>query len=198
MARAARTLRLTKQGANEIAFIGDSITQGWESAGKETWVKIYAPCGAANFGFSGDQTQHVLWRLQNGEVIAAKPKVVVPMIGTNNVGGRSVSPAKTAEGIAAIVGYLGEKLPETKVLLLGVFPRGETASDPLRIAVGQTTASISRLHDGQRVHLLNIGRHFQWRDGALRTNLMPDRLHLSAGGYEIWAKAMESTLAGLL
>ncbi len=190
-------VEITQRGGIEIAFIGDSITQGWESAGKETWDKVYAPRGAANFGFSGDQTQHLLWRLQNGEVIAAKPKVVLLMIGTNNVGTAPASAGQAAEGVAAIVRYLGEKLPATKVLLLGVFPRAESATDVLRLAVGEINASISRLHDGERVHFLDIGRHFQWRDGSLRTNLMPDRLHLSPGGYEIWAKAMEPTLSSL-
>ncbi len=83
------------------------------------------------------------------------------------------SAGQASEGVAAIVRYLGEKLPATKVLLLAVFPRAELATDVLRVAVGEINASISHLHDGERVHFLDIGRHFQWRDCSLRTNLMP-------------------------
>src|SRR5262245_40480610 len=118
-----------KKGGIDVLFLGDSITDAWRNfnaqnmrGGKRVWEKHFAPLKAANFGIGGDQTQHVLWRLQNGELEGIQPKVVVLMIGTNNVGRDSAE--QIAEGITAIVREIHKRSPSTKVLLLGVFPRG--------------------------------------------------------------------------
>lgn len=196
--RHEKAVEVTKKGGFRVAFVGDSITQGWESNGKAAWDATFAPLGAANFGFSGDQTQHVLWRLQNGELIGAKPEVVVIMIGTNNIGNGSGDPAATAEGVKAIVGLLRSKLPETRILLLGIFPRSRKADEGPRLKVAEATRLFAPIADGKHVVFSDIGRYFIRENGDLRDTLMPDLLHLSPGGYEIWAKAIASDVKRLL
>jgi beta-glucosidase len=196
--RHARCVELTKQGGFDVAFLGDSITQGWEGAGKAAWDATFAPKRAANFGFSGDRTEHVLWRLANGEIVGATPKVIVIMIGTNNLGHGSSNAEQTSIGVTEIVKTLRDKLPETRILLLGIFPRGRAADDRLRVAAADATQRFVGLDDGRHVHFLDIGKHFIRADGDLRAFLMPDLLHLSPDGYGIWAKAIEPTVARLL
>ena len=106
------------QGNCDLIFIGDSITQGWEGRGKGVWTKHYAKRNAVNLGIGGDRTQHVIWRLDNGNLYRIKPKAAVIMIGTNNSG--SNTSQEIADGVEVIVNQLRKKLPETKVLLLGV------------------------------------------------------------------------------
>ena len=113
-----------KQGDVELLFIGDSITEGWAGRGKEVWDKYYGNRKAMNAGVGGDRTQHVLWRLDNGNVDGIKPKLAVIMIGTNNSNGKDNTAEEIADGIKVIVKEVREKLPETKILLLGIFPRG--------------------------------------------------------------------------
>jgi lysophospholipase L1-like esterase len=196
--RHQRCVETTKAGGFDIAFLGDSITQGWEGPGAATWAKMYAPLKAANFGFSGDRTEHVLWRLGNGELVAAQPKVIVIMIGTNNSGHGVSNAQQTADGVAAIVRKLRKETPKSKILLLGIFPRGEKPDEPYRLAVVEATRLFAPLHDGKYVHFLDIGQTFMHQDGTLRTLLLPDRLHLDPMAYELWAKAIEPTLSQLL
>jgi sialidase-1 len=198
MPRHEEKLSITKKGGIDLAFLGDSITQGWESHGKDAWAKYYAPRNAANYGFSGDHTQHVLWRLCNGEFDGISPKVVVLMIGTNNTGGDSSTPAQTVEGVRAILDKLAVKCPQSKILLLAVFPRGATPSDAKRRANEQINAKLPSLADGTRVHFLSINDKFLQSDGALSREIMPDLLHPRAKGYAIWAEAIEPKLKELL
>ncbi len=195
--RHARCVEMTKSRAFDVAFLGDSITQGWEGAGKSEWDARFGPLKAANFGFSGDRTEHVLWRLANGEIVGANPKVIVIMIGTNNLGHGSSNPDQTASGVGEIVRKLTSSLPRAKVLLLGIFPRGRAASDRLRLAAEEATEKFKALHDGERVHFLDIGKHFIRADGDLRSFLMPDLLHLAPEGYGIWGKAIQPVVAKL-
>lgn len=188
----------TRAADFDVAFLGDSITQGWEGGGKATWDRLFAPLKSANFGFSGDRTEHVLWRLDNGEIVGAKPKLIVIMIGTNNVGHGSSNAAQTSDGVRAIVAKLRSSLPQTKILLLGVFPRGAAANDRLRVAVGQATEGFATLHDGKHVFFSNVGRFFVRSDGSLRSTLMPDLLHLNPDGYFVWGKAIEADVRSLL
>jgi lysophospholipase L1-like esterase len=186
----------TKEGGFDVALIGDSITQGWESEGKAAWNATFAPLKAANFGFSGDRTEHLLWRLDNGEIVGADPKVVVLMIGTNNVG-TGHTPEETAEGVLKVVDLLLAKT-RAKVLLLGVFPRAIEPNNPMRVAVSQATRLFWNRIDNPRVTKLDIGKAFLRFDGTLRTLLMPDALHLNSNGYEIWARAIQPTLRRML
>ncbi|MFM7107803.1 MAG: platelet-activating factor acetylhydrolase IB subunit [Planctomycetaceae bacterium] len=183
-------------GAVDLIFIGDSITQGWEDAGKQAWEKFYGSRKAMNAGIGGDRTQHVLWRLDNGNVKGITPKVAVVMIGTNNA--KANEPAETAAGIEAVVRSLRQKLPGTKVLLLGVFPRGATPDDPLRQRNAAVNGIVAKLDDGKDVFYLDIGATFLAADGTLSKEIMPDLLHLSPRGYEIWAEAIEPKLKELL
>lgn len=186
-----------KQGDVDLIFLGDSITQGWEGTGKEVWEKFYGKRKAANMGIGGDRTQHVLWRLENGNVEGLTPKAVVLMIGTNNSNGSDFTAEEIAEGVGAIVKKLNEKLPKTKVLVLGIFPRGEKAA-PHREKIAKVNEIISKLADKKTNHYLDIGKKFLDDDGNLSREIMPDLLHLNPKSYAIWAEAIEEKLAELL
>lgn len=182
-------VEIAKKGDVNVLFLGDSITDAWRGkAARPTWEKYFVPLKAANFGIGGDRTEHVLWRISNGELQGIQPKVAVLMIGTNNAGSNSAE--QIAEGITAIVKKLGELSPRTKVLLLGVFPRGPKAGTPIREKIAQINKTISKLDDGKRVKYLDIGDKFLKNDGELTKDIMPDFLHLSARGYEIWGDAI--------
>lgn len=181
-----------------LLFLGDSITQGWENAGEEIWNHHYAKYGSFNLGFSGDRTENVLWRLQNGQVEGMSPKLTVLMIGTNNTGHRQDSPECTARGIEVILRELKERLPDTRILLLAIFPRGETPDHPLRELNEEINAKISAFADEQRVFFLNINNAFLDEEGRLPEAIMPDMLHPNTYGYEIWAEEMGPTLRLLL
>ncbi len=190
--------RVKETPDTELLFIGDSITQGWEGGGaKEVWAKFYAKRKAVNLGIGGDRTQHVLWRLINAPLDGVKPKAAVVMIGTNNSNAEDNTPGQIIDGIAAIVDKLRERLPNTKILLLGIFPRSENFTAQ-RGKLTQINQVLAKLEDGKNVHYLDIGHHFLTGDGALPAELMPDYLHLSPKGYQLWADAIEPKLAELL
>ena len=190
-------VEIAKKGGVDLLFIGDSITDGWRSRGKDVWEKNYGPLKAANFGIGGDQTQHVLWRLQNGELDGIKPKLAVLMIGTNNLRGNTDE--EIADGVKAIVAELHKRTPETKLLLLGVFPRGEKADDPNRGRIKRINAIIAQLDDGGKtIKYLDIGDKFLQPDGTLPKSIMPDGLHPNAKGYEIWVDAIAPTLQEMM
>ena len=181
----------------DLVFLGDSITQGWHGGGRETWERYYAPRRVSNLGIGGDRTENVLYRLDNGEVDKVRPRVVVLMIGTNNLGRNT--PEEIADGVKAVVGRLRSKLPESKILLLAVFPRGlgadkdaaEAKVDPRIAAIN---AGIANLDDGKRIKSLDIGKIFLDDSGMIPASLMPDFLHLTPKGYRLWAEAMEPIL----
>jgi beta-glucosidase len=190
--------RLKDTPDTQLLFIGDSITQGWEGAGvTNIWNRYYARRKAVNLGIGGDRTQHVLWRLQKAPLTGVKPKAAVLMIGTNNSNGEDNTPEQIAQGIAAIVGTIRERLPETKILLLGIFPRGENFNAQ-RGKLTQINQAIHKLHDGRNVHYLDIGHHFLTQNGLLLNEVMYDYLHLTPKGYELWAEAIEPKLGELL
>src|SRR5947207_538308 len=118
-------VEIAKKGGVDFLLLGDSITDGWRGKGKGVYAEHFEPLKAANFGIGGDRTQHVLWRLQNGELDGIKPKLAVLMIGTNNLGGNSDE--EIVDGIKAIIKELHGKSPSTKLLLLGIFPRAMQA-----------------------------------------------------------------------
>jgi len=189
---------VAKKGGIDVLFLGDSITDGWRGpAGQETWKKHFEPIHAANFGIGGDRTQHVLWRIQNGELEGIHPKLAVLMIGTNNLGNNTVE--QIAEGITAIVHEIHKQQPQTKVLLLGIFPRSQKASDPIRDKIKDINKIIAKLDDGGKtVRYLDIGDKFLDKSGNLPKEIMPDYLHLSKAGYKIWAEAIQPTVDELL
>jgi len=189
-----------KKGEAQLVFLGDSITAGWGGNGKEVWAKSFDQWKPANFGIGGDRTQHVLWRIQNGELDGIKPKAAVIMIGTNNTGGDTAE--GIAKGVTKIVETIRKKQPATKILLLAVFPRGEKPTtpekpNPGRDKIKQVNAIIAKLDDKKNVFFLDIGEKFLSPDGSLTKEIMPDFLHLSPAGYQIWADAITPKLTEL-
>lgn len=185
-------------GPCDIAFIGDSITQGWEGNGKSVWTNYYGRRKCLNFGVGGDRTEHVLWRIEQGQLTGIKPKAAVLMIGTNNSnknrdGTEQYSEGEILEGVSAIVKQIRARLPETKLLVLGIFPRSQNFSTQ-RGKLLQINQALARLADGRMIHYLDFGSSLIEPDGTISKTIMPDSLHLSAAGYEIWAQAIEPKL----
>jgi lysophospholipase L1-like esterase len=188
-------VKIAQEGTAEVVFLGDSITAGW-GRNKEIWDKAFGAYKPANFGIGGDRTQHVLWRITNGELDGIKPKAVVLMIGTNNTG--SDSPESIAQGITKIVSTVQSKQPQAKILLLAVFPRGEKpTANPGRDKIKIVNSIISKLDDGKKVHYLDIGSKFLQPDESISKDIMHDFLHLTPAGYQIWADAIGPKLAEL-
>jgi lysophospholipase L1-like esterase len=203
IARHEGFVKQAQQGGIDLLFMGDSITDFWRNRGSNVWNTYYAPLHAANFGISADRTQHVLWRIEHGELDGIHPKVVVLMIGTNNTGKEQDhqtirnTPPQVIEGVTAVVHEIQAKLPETKILLLAIFPRSQRG-EPIRDEIKQINLSIAQLDDGKSVTFLDIGPKFLEPDGTLSREIMPDLLHPSEKGYKIWAEAMQPTLNRLM
>jgi len=191
-----------------VLFLGDSITEGWGKA-PHVWEHYYGKMEPANFGIGGDQTQHVIWRIENGELDGLHPKVVVLMLGTNNAA------THTGEEIAAadqkIIAMIRAKIPETKVLLLAIFPRDARRNPEGLItdaaiadaakrmaAIDRANALLAKLDDGANIRFLDIGEKFLGRDGKIPWTIMPDQLHPTAAGYQLWAEAMQPLLTEMM
>jgi lysophospholipase L1-like esterase len=206
VSRHEKFLAQTKKGGIDVVFLGDSITQGWEGSGKKVWAETFAPFKAGNYGIGGDQTGHVLWRITEGkELEGIDPKAAVIMIGTNNTGRDSAG--QIAAGIKAIVEELHKQKPSMKILLLGVFPRSgakiekdatEAKADQLQPKIKQINDIIAKLDNGTTVKYLDIGGKFLDKDGNLPKAIMPDYLHLSEKGYQIWGDAIKDEVKKLL
>lgn len=188
---------LASKGGIDVLFVGDSLTKCWSREGHDVWRTRFAPLHAGNIGISGDCTQHVLWRLQNGHLENIHPKAVVLLIGTNNISAGD-SPADIAEAVGAVVGEIRRRLPEARILLLGILPRSELASHPVRETVRSVNNLISKLQDASYVTYLDVGDKLLQPDGSLTKEVTKDFTHLTANGYEIFADAIEPTVQRLL
>jgi lysophospholipase L1-like esterase len=193
-------LAVAKQGDAELLLMGDSITDFWRNAegpyaGKPVLDKHFGQWKIANFGIAGDTTQGVLYRLQNGEGKGFSPRAIMLMIGTNNTARNTA--AEIAEGVGAVVLELQRDFPQAKILLLGVFPRGRP-NDPVRATIADINRSIAKLHDGNKVHYLDIGAQFLDATGTIQPDIMSDLLHPGPKGYEIWAQAVKEPLTKLM
>jgi lysophospholipase L1-like esterase len=201
--RHASFLQRAKEGPIGVLFLGDSITANWSKV-PQIWDRYYGSYQPANFGIPGDCTQHVLWRITNGELDGISPKVVVLMLGTNNV--YTHTGAEIAAANKRIVHILREKLPDARVLVLGIFPRGPRKApgggwdDGVKAMeiVREANRELAALDDGDHVRFLDIGAAFLAADGTLPEEVMPDQLHLSPKGYEIWATALQPLLQEML
>ncbi|MFG6433775.1 GDSL-type esterase/lipase family protein [Roseateles sp. LYH14W] len=182
----------------DLVFLGDSITQGWENEGKAAWTRHFAKHNAVALGFGGDRTENLLWRLQNGELDGMAPKAIVMMIGTNNTGERLEDPALTVAGIQRNLDEIRKRQPQAKVLLLALFPRGEKPDDLMRRHNAKINALLPALADGKRVVFLDLAHALTNTDGTLSKDILPDSLHLSPQGYDIWARSLEAPLTSLL
>ena len=187
-----RILARTKKGGVNLIFDGDSITDFWQGAGKVVWEKNYARLGAVDDGISGDKTENLLWRLEDGQVDGVRPKLVVLMIGTNNLG--RDKDEQIAAGIEKIVQEYQTRLPNAVLLLQGIFPRGEV-NDPYRARIKHINSLIAHLGDGKKVIYLDLSDKFLSPDGTLSKDIFPDGLHPSEKGYEIWAAAIQPVVA---
>jgi lysophospholipase L1-like esterase len=203
-------VQIAKQGGINVLFLGDSITDYWRTdvrgpstGGKAAWDKYFVPLHAANFGIASDRIQNVLWRVKHGELDNLSPKVVVLMIGTNNLSRDKVTgrpnnqPAEVVMGTAILVREIRARLPFAKILLLGIFPRGPKG-DPYRGEIQRVNLRIAKLDDGKHVHYLDIGPKFLQPDGTLSKDIMSDLMHPTAKGYQIWADAIKDPVAQLL
>ena len=176
----------------DLLFVGDSITDYWA---KGLWAERYGRHSAFNLGFSGDRTEHVLWRIENGAFRNLAPKVTVLMIGTNNTGHDEGQPAAdTVRGIEAILNEINERLPKTKIILHAVFPRGAKTDDRLRLVNDEINKALPAVAKATGAEFLDINRFFLERDGTLHRNIMPDLLHPNEAGYKLWAEGLAPSL----
>jgi beta-glucosidase len=182
----------------ELVFIGDSITNGWETAGKPVWEVNFAKYHALNLGYGGDYTENVLWRLQHGELDGYDAKVVTLMIGTNNTGNRQEDPATTAAGIHRVIDEIQQRQPQAKVLLLAIFPRDKWPNANSRQINEAINKIIATYADGKRVFFLNINAALMNPDGTLSESIFPDLLHPNEAGYVRWATQITPTVERLM
>lgn len=182
-------------------FMGDSITHGWEGSGKKVYDKYFGDKKVLNVATSGDRTEHTIWVIDNVNWKKINAKVAMLMIGTNNTGHRPVdkeTPEDTVEGIKVILEKMEKASPETKILMLAIFPRGATDTDHLRVRNDKVNAMIAKFADNKRVFFLDINKKLLAEDGkTLSREIMPDLLHPNEKGYEIWAEAVKDKLEEL-
>ena len=182
-----------------VLFLGDSITDYLQNGvGNPLWSTYFAPLPALDFAIGGIRTSHVLYQVETGQVLLAKPKVVVLLIGSNNLGIANQKPEEVAEGIEKIVDEIGAQLPNTRILLLGLLPRGASAKDAFRPKIAKVNRLIAGLADGKQVRYLDIGSFFLASDGSITPEIMPDGCHPSLLGYMIYTLAIWPTLTDML
>jgi len=178
----------------DVMLLGDSITQGW--ADHRVWRATFSGKNVLNAGISSDGVEHVLWRVKNGLLDRARPKVVVLLAGVNDLS--RAKPEQIAATSDAIIDEIRLRSPKTKILLLGVFPSGAEPTHKRRSRITALNSLLARQADGQKVVYLDIGRKFLETDGRLSKSVMYDHLHLTLKGYEIWAEAMTPKLDAML
>ncbi|MGY8767180.1 MAG: GDSL-type esterase/lipase family protein, partial [Pirellulales bacterium] len=189
---------LAQQKKVDLLVVGDSIAFRFERGGHNIWKKYYEKRNGYNFASSGDRTEHILWRLQNGKLDTIQPKLAMLLIGTNNTSRAEETPEETAYAIEAITKELKKRLPSAKILLLGIFPRGAQVDDRNRLRNDQVNAIISKLDDGKKIFYLDVGNKFLNPDNSLNKQLINDTVHPVEKGFEVWAEAMESTIVKLM
>ena len=181
-----------RQGDIDLMLMGDSITDGWNQAGRAVWTREFPNWKMANFGIGGDTCQAVLYRITNGELEGYKAKAIMLMLGTNNT--RSYSGEEIAEAVTKIVGIMKEKQPQAKILLLAIFPRGAGPDDVQRKKTEVANKLLAKLDDGGKtVRFLSLNDKFLTPEGRL-VGFNNDNLHPNAQGYQIWADAIKTQL----
>ncbi len=179
----------------DLIYVGDSIVEHFDTQGKEVWEQYYAPRNALNLGIGGDRTEHVLWRLDHGNIDGLAPKLAIVMIGQNN-GGKNTG-EEIGAGVVAIVQKLRAKLPNTKILLLGIFQRREKPT-PERAVLAQANEIASKLADDKIIFYMDINRIYVQPDGSIPRSLMYDFEHPTPLGHRVWAEAIETKVAELM
>ena len=204
----SQLLRKAKQGETDVYFEGDSITRRWGATDYPellaNWKQNFFGWNAADFGWGADQTQNILWRLENGELDGVNPKVVVLLAGTNNVGNTAVHDDAdvraddVTRGLQAIVRVIQTKAPAATIIMTGLFPRNDNMS--FMPVIDRINSNLSKIADGQKVRYLNINDKLADHDGRLFDGMMNarDKLHPTLKAYQIWADALKPVLAELL
>ena len=187
--------RQAQKGHIDLIYVGDSIVEHYNKQGKEVWAHYYADRNALNLGISGDRTEHVLWRLDHGNIEGITPKLAIVMIGQNNGGHNTAE--EIAEGVTAVVQRLRAKLPGTKILLLAIFQRREKPT-PERAVLDKANEIVSKLADGKNVFCMDINHIYVQPDGSIPKSLMYDFEHPTPLGHKVWAEAIESKVAELM
>jgi len=192
--------KVREAGAGNVGMImiGDSLVHNFEKRGRQLWYLYFGRYQPLNLGFNADMTEHALWRLQNGELDGISPRLAIIMIGTNNGGLRRDAAKNTAAGIAAIINEIRTRLPDTKVLLLGVFPRGALRKHPLRKLNAKVNELLPELAEDPAVRFLDISDIFLDNKGRLHRDIMYDFLHPTVAGYQLWAEAISPTVAEMM
>jgi len=204
-ARHAAVLRAKDRLNPEIVMIGDSITHFWSGPpeahiqrGPKAWKDLFGERPVLNLGFGWDRTQNVLWRLDHGEFGGLHPRYVVLNMGTNNFSttahARTNTPVEVAEGIRAILVRIRSKSPESRIILMGVFPRGAKADDPFRSKIAALNKLLPEVCKAPGITFLDIGARFLNDRGELPRSLMDDFCHPTEQGYTIWASALRPLL----
>lgn len=190
-------LQQTQKRQINIVFLGDSITRGWRNH-KKLWQKHYGKLNAVNFGIGGDRTQQVLWRIDHGLFDQIRPQLVVLNIGVNNLWQDAYGSEQIAAGVEKIIAAIHTKSPKTKILLLGILPTGRQLNAPKREKIQAINSKIKQLDNGSTIRFLDMGSNFLEADGSISKDVMPDYLHLSRQGYQIWAASMKRTFNEML
>jgi beta-glucosidase len=193
--RHERQLAVARRGASKLVFLGDSITEAWVDTSELR--KRFASYEPLNLGIGGDQTQHVLWRIEDGTLEGLAPLLVVLLIGVNNLG-NGYEPSETVKGIEEVVERVLERLPRATVLLLQVLPAGQNSTDALRNAVNTTNQLLAQVAWGDRVDLLDIGGALVNEDESIAEEIMGDFLHPTEQGYAAMTKAAVPAIERLL
>ena len=203
----SQLLAKAKQSGIDVYFEGDSITRRWDALDYPdllvNWKENFFGWNAADFGWGGDRTQNILWRLENGELDGVNPKVVVLLAGTNNVSDASapadadVRAADILRGIQAIVRVIQERVPAATIIVFGIFPRNDNMA--FMPVIDKINQSLPALADGKKIRYLNINGKLADEKGMLIDGMMnADKLHLSGKAYQVWADALKPTLTELL
>ncbi|HJQ25523.1 MAG TPA: GDSL-type esterase/lipase family protein [Blastocatellia bacterium] len=205
----AQLLEKARRGGTDVYFLGDSITRRWGTSDEQykdflaNWRQNFFGWNAADFGWGGDTTQNILWRLANGELDNVNPKVIVVMAGTNNVG--KLSPqgdndprvADITRGIKAILDVCRQKAPTATIILMGITPRNDNMA--VMPIINKINDNIARLADGKKIRFVNLNDRLADASGKLYEGMTTaDGLHLDVKGYQVWADALKPIFTELL
>ena len=198
-------LEKARTGRIDVYFVGDSITRRWGATDYPEllahWRKNFFGWNAGNFGWGADRTEHILWRLENGELDGVNPKVIVIHGGTNNIGARPGDDSKVAEitrGLAAILNLCQKKAPGATIILTAIFPRNDNMA--VMPEIDRINANLARLANGRSVRYLNVNDQLADKDGRLFAGVMndADKLHPTLKGYQVWADGLRPIFLELL
>jgi lysophospholipase L1-like esterase len=193
--RHERQLHAAGREQAELVVLGDSIFEGWFYS--ESFQGRFGAYQPLNLAIGGDQTQHVLWRLERGILDGLEPRLVLVMIGVNNLG-NGYSPEETVTGILAVVEEVRRRLPGAGILLLSVLPAGETPDEPLRLKVAATGELLAARSLPEGVVLVDLGFLFVEPDGRILPATMADFLHPTPAGQARLTEALAPRIEALI